>query len=238
VHSYSAHTAHSPVLGAHSYSAHTAHSPVLGAHSYSAHTAHSPVPVIARAVLALVAIVILVTSCGDDTPTLRPAGPDQTQSILDPSTTVPAATIGFTLAGPWSEAAPIDAKFSCRGAGVSPALNWAGVADSAKELALVVVDPDASGFVHWVLTGLDPIITSLEEGRTPEGSEQWPNGAGDKQWMGPCPPSGVHHYKFSLHALRAPLDVALGSDAATVIAAIDALTIETATYTGTFATAS
>jgi Raf kinase inhibitor-like YbhB/YbcL family protein len=185
----------------------------------------------------LVFVALLATAaCGDDAPSLRPAGSDQTQSILDPTTTT--APLGFSLTGPWADGAAIDPRFSCRGAGVSPALSWTGVPESAKELALVVIDPDASGFVHWILTGLDPIITSLEEGRAPEGSEQWPNGTGDKLWTGPCPPSGVHRYEFVLHALSAPLDVALGSDSSTVVAAINPVTIETATYTGTFAAAS
>jgi Raf kinase inhibitor-like YbhB/YbcL family protein len=184
----------------------------------------------------LVLAVVALSGCGDGAPKLRPAGPDQTQSILDPPTTT--KPVGFVLSGPWANGAAIELRYSCLGDGVSPALNWAGAPEAAKELALVVVDPDAGGFVHWVLTGMDPIVNSLEEGRAPEGAEQWPNGRGDAAWTGPCPPSGVHTYEFTLHALRAPLDVALGSDGATVIAAINAATVESARYTGTFGTAS
>ncbi|RYG42043.1 YbhB/YbcL family Raf kinase inhibitor-like protein, partial [bacterium] len=43
------------------------------------------------------------------------------------------------------------------GDNVSPELSWSGLPQGAKQLALVVIDPDAPGaepFVHWVAYGI------------------------------------------------------------------------------------
>jgi Raf kinase inhibitor-like YbhB/YbcL family protein len=48
--------------------------------------------------------------------------------------------------------------------GVSPPLQWTGVPENTKELALVCEDPDADAGVvtHWVLYGISPDATSLD----------------------------------------------------------------------------
>ncbi|HVM19889.1 MAG TPA: YbhB/YbcL family Raf kinase inhibitor-like protein [Egibacteraceae bacterium] len=48
--------------------------------------------------------------------------------------------------------------------GVSPPLQWSGVPEGAKELALVCEDPDADAGVitHWVVYGLSPATTGLD----------------------------------------------------------------------------
>ncbi|MPZ73658.1 MAG: YbhB/YbcL family Raf kinase inhibitor-like protein [Nitriliruptorales bacterium] len=47
--------------------------------------------------------------------------------------------------------------------GVSPPLEWTGVPDGTKELALVCEDPDADAGVitHWVIYGMAPTARSL-----------------------------------------------------------------------------
>lgn len=47
--------------------------------------------------------------------------------------------------------------------GVSPALEWTGVPEGTKELALVCDDPDADAGVvtHWVVYGIAPDATGL-----------------------------------------------------------------------------
>ena len=71
-----------------------------------------------------------------------------------------------------AECEPIDARFTCDGEDLSPALSWTGVLPRTAELALIVQDPDAPGgtFTHWLVYGIDPAETALPEG-VPGGGE-------------------------------------------------------------------
>jgi Raf kinase inhibitor-like YbhB/YbcL family protein len=144
----------------------------------------------------------------------------------------------FTLtSAAFGEGEAIPREFTCDGANVSPALSWSGVPAGTAALVLVVDDPDARGFVHWLVLdlpgrdgdlpkGVDPAATSPQQGR---------NGFGQPGWGGPCPPSGTHHYDFTLTALDAPLGL---PDHPTEGAVKDAIsgrsTLGTATLTGTY----
>jgi Raf kinase inhibitor-like YbhB/YbcL family protein len=202
-----------------------------------------------RNCLAGLLVVSVLVGCSHDGRTLKPSRPDQTQSIVDPTTiatTVAPTTVAgaaestavaaapFTMTGPWAEGGPIDARFTCKGTNVSPALNWSGAPADTAQFAIVVTDPDAGGFVHWVLTGIEPSISSLAEGQVPDGAVQAVNGSGKAAWSGPCPPSGTHTYEFVIHALDTALTVDAGSAANDVIGRIEGASIDSATYTGTF----
>lgn len=95
----------------------------------------------------------------------------------------------------------IPAKYTCAGANVSPPLTIAGVPSDAKSLALTVDDPDAPGgtFRHWLVWKIPPSTTSIGEGQHLGVEEK--NGFGKPGYGGPCPPSGLHHYVFTLYAL-------------------------------------
>jgi Raf kinase inhibitor-like YbhB/YbcL family protein len=106
----------------------------------------------------------------------------------------PASTIRVSSSA-FQAGAAIPRKYSCSGEQVSPPLSWSGVPSGTKELALVVDDPDAGGFVHWVLTGIDPATTGIAEGQVPKGATEV------SPYKGPCPPGGTHHYDFAVYAL-------------------------------------
>ena len=97
------------------------------------------------------------------------------------------------------------------GADVSPPLTWSGVPEGTFELALLCEDADApkGAFVHWLVTGIDPTSTSVEEGQVPAGGREWPNGFGNVGYTGPQPPIGddPHRYFFRLYALAQPMDL-------------------------------
>ena len=102
---------------------------------------------------------------------------------------------------------PIPAKYSCHGEDISPPLAWAGVPAGAKALVLFVDDPDGRDWVHWSVLDLP-----AEDGRSPEGvapgassPQQGTNDFRRLGYGGPCPPSGTHHYRFTLYALAAPV---------------------------------
>jgi len=137
----------------------------------------------------------------------------------------------------FGDGAAIPREFSCRGAGVSPPLAWSGLDPAARSVALVVDDPDAPGgtFTHWVVFNIDPKTTSVGAGAVPPGASQARNSAGHARYDGPCPPSGTHHYRFTVYVLRSALTLPGGSALDRVLAAVRAKGIARGTLTGTFA---
>ena len=87
----------------------------------------------------------------------------------------------------------------------------------------MVDDPDAPGrtYVHWVVVGIDPAATGADTGRTPSGGTVLPNSGSDREYLGPCPPSGLHHYRFTVYALDQPLRLAADTKADAAVAAIE-----------------
>jgi Raf kinase inhibitor-like YbhB/YbcL family protein len=101
---------------------------------------------------------------------------------------------------------------TCEGRDVSPALEWSGVPEGARSLALVVDDPDApdpkaprTTWVHWVLYNLPAAAHGLAEGITetqlPSGTREGLNDWRRTGYGGPCPPIGRHRYFHKLYAL-------------------------------------
>jgi len=129
----------------------------------------------------------------------------------------------FTLtSSAFADGAAIPAEYSCQGADVSPQLSWAGIPAGARALVLVVDDPDARDFTHWLALDIDPATAGLPTGVSPSAAQpqQGRNGFGRVGWGGPCPPSGTHHYRFTLYALAAPLGLAGHPDRSAVQAAL------------------
>ena len=138
----------------------------------------------------------------------------------------------------------LPAKYTADGANVSPPLAWAWhpSAHDTSEWALVCDDPDApGGFVHWLVYGLAPEITSLPEGLPRDKSLTSPvclqgvNDFGKIGYSGPAPPPGnLHHYRFTLYALSAPTGLPPGADEGRVIRAIEKNEITRATLEGLY----
>ncbi len=95
----------------------------------------------------------------------------------------------------------IPSKYSCEGENTSPALHIEGMPTGTKSIALIVHDPDApmqGGVTHWIAWNIDPAIDIPEKF---EGGTQGMNTRQKEGYMGPCPPTGVHHYHFMIYAL-------------------------------------
>jgi Raf kinase inhibitor-like YbhB/YbcL family protein len=110
---------------------------------------------------------------------------------------------------------PIPSEFTCEGENSSPALRVDGIPAGTKSLALIVHDPDApikGGVTHWVAWNISPtaIIT-----RGSKDGVQGQNTAHKAGYMGPCPPTGTHHYHFYVFALdtQLKLDESSGEEA-------------------------
>ena len=100
----------------------------------------------------------------------------------------------------------------CNGDNVSPPLTWMGVPTRTQSLALVMVDPDAGGWVHWVLFNLPADAMNLPEAVGGPGvGVKGRNDFGELGYGGPCPPSGTHRYVFTLYALDSMLSLPEGA---------------------------
>ena len=49
-----------------------------------------------------------------------------------------------TVTAPWRDGGPIDARYTCKGANVSPALSWTAAPEGTQEIAITLIDQDAS----------------------------------------------------------------------------------------------
>jgi Raf kinase inhibitor-like YbhB/YbcL family protein len=119
----------------------------------------------------------------------------------------------------FADGGAIPRAYTCDGAGRPPAVSWSGVPERARELVLVVEDPDAPGgtYVHWTAFGISGQATSV-----PANVAGGENSGGDEGWTPPCPPKGdkPHHYVFTVYALGRASGLKAGADAGTVRSAL------------------
>jgi hypothetical protein len=95
----------------------------------------------------------------------------------------------------------IPEKYTCDGDNVNPQLIIQGVPSEAKTLVLIVDDPDAGAWVHWILFNIPANVANIDEDSVPSGAVQAMNSFNKNSYGGPCPPSGTHRYIFKLYAL-------------------------------------
>lgn len=192
--------------------------------------------------LVLTAVAAVAVACSSsDGRTLPPPDPrNTTTSVSAPVVGPPSEANGdivevFSLTSTaFAQGGEVPPRYTCAGGNLSPPLAWASTPPAA-ELALVVRDRNAAGFVHWVVTGIDPAVQGLGEDGVPEGAVEALNSTGTLGWSGPCPPagSGPHTYDFVLHALAAPLALEPGRPAAEAAQAVEAASTGTATLNAT-----
>jgi Raf kinase inhibitor-like YbhB/YbcL family protein len=175
----------------------------------------------AQVVGALVtgALAVAASGCGGGNP-------------APPSDAGPADILVTSSA--FADGATIPEEFTCHGAGSAPPVSWTGVPASAAALALVVVDPDAHDYYHWVALDLAASSTSLDGPARVEAH----NSKGTTGWTPPCPPSGRHHYVFTVYALDAATGLASGVDTDQALDAIDEHAIAHGTLTGVVSSSS
>jgi Raf kinase inhibitor-like YbhB/YbcL family protein len=208
----------------------------------------------------LIALTLLLAACtasGGGASATKATNPSQpaAPSALPSETPTPASSeTALTSASPASPS-PSPAPFeltstafdangaiprenTCKGADSSPALAWTGVPTDAKALVLFVDDPDGHDWVHWTVLDIDPATTGLPAGVKPgaDSPQQGTNDFGKVGYGGPCPPSGTHHYLFTLYALPAPLGLSGHPNGKAVRAALaNGSPLAKVTLVGTFA---
>lgn len=126
----------------------------------------------------------------------------KTTATLNSSTNIPNT---MQLTSPsFANNQQIPSLYTCDGDNISPPLAWSDVLEDTKSFALTVIDPDAPGgsYAHWLVANIKPGAREILEGAeigTPIATD-----FGTPGWGGPCPPSGIHHYVFTLYALNVP----------------------------------
>jgi Raf kinase inhibitor-like YbhB/YbcL family protein len=165
------------------------------------------------------------------------ASPSDSEAAMSPSSSPSTAGTLALTSSAFQPGAAIPAKYGCQGADVSPPLAWSGVPSGATSLAIILTDPDARDFVHWVAWGIDPASGGLAEGAGAPGASDLTAGSnsfGKTGYGGPCPPSGTHHYVFELLALDQALSLNAGASADQLRAAANGHTVATTTLIGTY----
>ncbi len=152
------------------------------------------------------------------------------------------AAAAFSLSSPaFTNDGAIPSKYTCDAGATnpSPALSWRDAPAGTKSFALILHDPDApmaGGFTHWVLFDIPATTMSLPEGFQP-GSIGVSGTSGFRRpgYGGPCPPSGSHHYRFTLSALDAPsLGLQPGATKTDLEKAMQGHVLATADLVGTY----
>lgn len=110
----------------------------------------------------------------------------------------------------------IPQRYSCDDKDISPPLQWTGVPEGTRSLALIMDDPDAPDpaapkmtWVHWVLYNLRAdsggIPEAVQDSGLAAGILHGINSWNRTGYGGPCPPTGRHRYFFKLYALDCTL---------------------------------
>lgn len=146
------------------------------------------------------------------------------------------ATMKLTSSA-FTQGQSIPAKFSCKGADVSPALAWDEPPAGTQSFALIMDDPDApmGTWDHWVLFNIPPETRALPEAFQPAapivtGRNSW----GKNAYGGPCPPSGTHRYFFRLYALDTTLNLSASANKKAVLTAMQGHILAQTELMGTF----
>ncbi|MBW2457771.1 MAG: YbhB/YbcL family Raf kinase inhibitor-like protein [Deltaproteobacteria bacterium] len=127
------------------------------------------------------------------------------------------------------------------GQNLTPPLSWTPGPPGTLSYAVVTKDLTA-GITHWAIYDIPAVVTSLPEGipdgyqpANPGGSKQAEiQGSGWYGYFGPCSPSSINTYQWTVHAL--PSEALPGVDMSTtetnVAAAIEGASIASASLSG------
>ena len=139
---------------------------------------------------------------------------------------------------PWANGGSIPARHTCSDLNLAPELRWSPAPTGTVEIAVTLVDQDTPMFVHWVMSGIDPLSTSLGEGIIPEFAIVGVNSNGQPGYTGPCPPAGeTHTYVYTVHFLDQQTELGDGSPGADLQAFVNGATFASLSVVGTYSQA-
>ena len=108
----------------------------------------------------------------------------------------------------------LPAKYTCDGLNINPPLKITEAPAEAVDLILIMDDTDAPGehWTHWLVWNIPTSTRIIEENNLPDKAISGLTDFGEKKYGGPCPPSGTHHYIFTLYALDIKLNLTANND--------------------------
>ncbi len=210
-------------------------------------------------VVFLISLVLIAVACGGangDTPAGEMTNAGNASPVILPTAEAPepptVAEISPTgivessfklTSTAFDHEGIIPREYTCRDSagGGSPPLSWTDPPAGTASLALLMDDPDAgtTPYVHWILYNIPPETRLLPAG-VPAGEElengirQGTNSRRTNSYIGPCPPSGIHRYMFTLFALDTTLTADEGRDKNTLLESIAGHILAETTLTGLF----
>jgi len=98
-------------------------------------------------------------------------------------------------------------KYTCDGENINPPLKISNIPSNTKSLVLIVDDPDANNWTHWIVLNIPPNTFEISENSIPSNATEGITSWGKPGYSGPCPPSGIHRYFFKLFAVDTVLDL-------------------------------
>lgn len=137
----------------------------------------------------------------------------------------------------------IPEKYTGVGEDVSPPLAVESAPSSAETLALVVDDPDANEYDHWLIWNIPGDATEVPEGVPQtetvdalDGARQGTNNFGEIGYRGPLPPADddAHTYRFTAYAVDTTLEVDAGAGRADLESALDGHVLDDHRFTAEF----
>ncbi len=154
-------------------------------------------------------------------------------------------TAPFAVTSPaFAEGQPIPGKYQCTlitgGTNFSPALNWTPGPAGTKSYAVVLRDKDVN-ITHWVIwdipasaLGLPEHVDGVLEPAIPAGSKQVVMNASITGYFGPCSPTSVNTYEFSVYAIPTETisGISTASTAAQAVQGIGDAATESVTLSG------
>ena len=177
------------------------------------------------------------TATSNPTNTPMPTATSTTEPTAEPTTEPPVAFTLSSSAFGEGEVIPTQYTFNappqCSGDNLSVPLTWEGAPTATASFALIMDDPDAGSFVHWVQFNIPSEQSSLPSATGgPDIGLQGRNDFGQNGYGGPCPPSGTHRYVFTLYVLDSMLSLTEGATKAQLLAAMDNHILQQTQLTG------
>jgi Raf kinase inhibitor-like YbhB/YbcL family protein len=126
---------------------------------------------------------------------------------------------------------------TCYGRDRAPGLAWRGAPEKTQSFVLIMQDPDAPNqpWTDWLVFNIPAKMTALASGASfPEPAITIINSHNKLGYSGPCPPSGLHHYIFSLYALKKTLSVNAHDNQTDILNAMQGLILKKARIIGLY----